>query len=587
MSKRKVKETVWRDTNIYPFAIQYEYPMYVDSRCLFFWATTLKSWKAIINLAAELAVGNKISVVYLYGDGDAELVKKHIDKLGNPRLIVLWADYIAKERLTAIKTAIAEIGTLRKWGLILGEEPEARDIFDNDYEQNIRRVAANPDEHISVIQSGRAEAEAIKQETLQRGYKQLMNITPLADYYASATAEGHISYLKRMIKNIYPFGAEADTTEDYAYKVLHFERLCRDGMGGDYKRADKLGVRYREGASGGMQMSLFDDTSLGIRAFVDEFRRICDRGIAENGFTLLADVVRQMMSPPYGMYECNYYGLCVGIALQKYRKGYYIGELLTSGYSEYADIPKAVTYTVQNLAIKRLMPFYIYTQTEKQIQLAKRLRETFPPDYDAHNGTECVQSSLTYVRSWITKHVHYDSIQRAEPKLFEMTSLWAPCVYSKKTEEYAEWLTTETAERVKTELEQADDKFFEMLAEKYGRADAELYRKSQYVKDGGIGWTSTTEYVDGRVEWYMKQLRCRECGAILQKEYQVHENDDFSGGRIEKLTQQNIINLNKKMLGRYQKEYFCPRCLCEVLDTTEWGLYEKIQDFKQQGCELF
>lgn len=49
----------------------------------------------------------------------------------------------------------------------------------------------------------------------------------------------------------------------------------------------------------------------------------------------------------------------------------------------------------------------------------------------------------------------------------------------------------------------------------------------------------------------------------------------------------NSIGLCKKLLSMNSKRYFCIDCLAGHLDVTVEDLMDKIEDFKQQGCELF
>ena len=47
------------------------------------------------------------------------------------------------------------------------------------------------------------------------------------------------------------------------------------------------------------------------------------------------------------------------------------------------------------------------------------------------------------------------------------------------------------------------------------------------------------------------------------------------------------IVLCKKLLGKNTKQFFCKEHLAEVLDVDEETLYEKLQQFKDEGCTLF
>jgi uncharacterized protein YlaI len=49
----------------------------------------------------------------------------------------------------------------------------------------------------------------------------------------------------------------------------------------------------------------------------------------------------------------------------------------------------------------------------------------------------------------------------------------------------------------------------------------------------------------------------------------------------------NEIGLNKKLLGRKIKIFFCLNCLAKELEITSEELIIKIEEFKAQGCTLF
>lgn len=50
---------------------------------------------------------------------------------------------------------------------------------------------------------------------------------------------------------------------------------------------------------------------------------------------------------------------------------------------------------------------------------------------------------------------------------------------------------------------------------------------------------------------------------------------------------QNTIGLNKKLLGKDVKNFYCMNCLAEYLEVTVQELLDKIEEFKEQGCKLF
>ena len=49
----------------------------------------------------------------------------------------------------------------------------------------------------------------------------------------------------------------------------------------------------------------------------------------------------------------------------------------------------------------------------------------------------------------------------------------------------------------------------------------------------------------------------------------------------------DAVGLNKKFLGREHKKFFCMNCLAGHIDVSVDDLYVKIEEFRDQGCELF
>ena len=49
----------------------------------------------------------------------------------------------------------------------------------------------------------------------------------------------------------------------------------------------------------------------------------------------------------------------------------------------------------------------------------------------------------------------------------------------------------------------------------------------------------------------------------------------------------NTIGINKKLLGMDVKNYYCIDCLADYLGCTVEDIYDKIDEFKSEGCKLF
>ena len=64
----------------------------------------------------------------------------------------------------------------------------------------------------------------------------------------------------------------------------------------------------------------------------------------------------------------------------------------------------------------------------------------------------------------------------------------------------------------------------------------------------------------------MKKVTCEKCGDAVSKD---------------------ALALNKKLISKHTKEFFCMECLAVFLDTSVDALMEKIEEFKEEGCTLF
>lgn len=49
----------------------------------------------------------------------------------------------------------------------------------------------------------------------------------------------------------------------------------------------------------------------------------------------------------------------------------------------------------------------------------------------------------------------------------------------------------------------------------------------------------------------------------------------------------NEIGLTKKLMGKSSKNFYCISCLAEQLEVTTEELQDKIEEFKNEGCQLF
>ncbi len=55
----------------------------------------------------------------------------------------------------------------------------------------------------------------------------------------------------------------------------------------------------------------------------------------------------------------------------------------------------------------------------------------------------------------------------------------------------------------------------------------------------------------------------------------------------KKNLEKDTIGINKKLLGKNIKNFYCMDCLANYLGCSVEDILEKIEEFKAEGCELF
>ena len=61
----------------------------------------------------------------------------------------------------------------------------------------------------------------------------------------------------------------------------------------------------------------------------------------------------------------------------------------------------------------------------------------------------------------------------------------------------------------------------------------------------------------------------------------------FNCQYCEKILEKDWIALNKKLIDRKAKKFMCLDCMADNFDCSVEDLKDKIEDFKNDGCELF
>lgn len=53
------------------------------------------------------------------------------------------------------------------------------------------------------------------------------------------------------------------------------------------------------------------------------------------------------------------------------------------------------------------------------------------------------------------------------------------------------------------------------------------------------------------------------------------------------ITEKDTIGINKKLLGKQTKSFYCMGCFADYLGVTVEELQDKIAEFREEGCTLF
>jgi hypothetical protein len=594
MSKKKVE---WKETNTFLFAPKYEYSLAVRNRCMFFGCLG-RNYRKMLNYASNFAHPSRICVIYVYGDiGKEETFKQHISKAGENTLILHLRDiqkdietflnveqFLAKLKSIGMLKVLEEGRKKSKYSLaivgrIYGNEPG--DLWYAERNKIYRAVENGYDQNDSMYQKYLVESQLWEKERPE-AIDRINNAALGKGYDAYGAYEGavpgspdtHDNALLRIIKGIYPYGIESDTSNEYAYKMAASNKIVRLTVDGEENApaVQRLEVKLDETQC---QLSFFPDFTVGASEAVRVLREWGIKQMQQRHCIKIADVWRIFERPPFGAYRCNWYLYLFAVMLRTYNSGQYCFAHAPGYYSkriEPQDDFGNMVITASGV---------IFAQSPEQDHFMRLMYKMFDEDVptDATTGR-----AITAARSWITDHIHYMPVAAIDGKWSDILR-WREDDYWQESGyeiEYLPWLEA-NFDRFYTGIRNIDADTHIRLAEMYGATKAELYLKYSYVKGGAIGWLHDPEDTEKRIEKYMKTDVCRECGAPLVREG-LKYHFGYDG---EKFTLKDIIGLNKKLLGRYQNEHFCIRCLCEVMEQTETQLFEKVHEFKEAGCKLF
>lgn len=599
MKKPKVE---WKDTS-FIFSPKYKYSLFVRNRFVFFHAKSANV-KKMINYANNFTCPNNICVIYVYGNIKEETVKHLIAKCKN-QIMLLIIPGIEKSDFEIIDRYEKWLSSLKSQGrLEITKEGEKKSEYSNvivgceygrkpskawfeeyaKYKQAIAENLIEPESireyevGISLISEYESVISKINKLTYN-DFSVIANFITTEKLYGNS--DKHSDELNNIAKQTFTYGVESDTDNEIAVKMALIKRLTAAAYSGDNSVEKTLGIKLSDTET---QMSFWDDFSIGASEALQMLKNYMSDGIKNNGYFRIGDAWLIFSKPPFGAYSCNWYEYIFALAVKEYHNpNYCYGWGISSQRIRPIDAPfiKGGTVFAEN------------GEQEKFKQMVIRL-------FDITRPTDTVQTAISYAISWVSDNIQYVPVHAIDERLKDLLFIHGGNV---PNERFADCKDTywyqygyekqfafieENFDYYYNALRQADAKFKSELIEKYGEHKANLYLKFYYVKNGAFSWLYTKSDLEERIKNYMeKEIICRECGNVFKFDYEAYEK--LSDGKTEhfRFSVKDTIGLNKKFLGRYNNEFFCIPCLCEVLDISPRNLYEKLHEFKEAGCELF
>lgn len=402
--------------------------------------------------------------------------------------------------------------------------------------------------------------------------------------------------LLEIAREIYPYGVESDTQNEKAAKTLNTKRFINKAMSGD---KSQLEITLQDDI---VQMTLFDDYTVGASAFVDFAKMFCRERLNERGYFYLDELYDLVQKPPFGAYECCWYIYLLAISTRdlfsdKYR---WLMKIISCSGSRIDPINTITGRSRMRVEAKTKpflldrFPIIVYVEDKSCSELARLLCKLFEipekPYLQSESAYKHIDEAIPPARTWCENHTQ-TPLAWIDDRFREIfaadESEWCRRGAADK---YLEWLKSnfdDLYRRIRT----IDTDFDNSIIPKYGEKRVSVWRKRSYVKGSAAGWLWGAEDFVERVENYMeKTVVCRECGRYVV-------NDNFPNGYEEQefrengdelwFTSKDIIGLNRKLINEKASEFYCLHCLCEYFEASAEALYDKIQQFKEEGCTLF
>lgn len=592
---KKAKKIEWKDTRL-PFCVEYQYSLFTKNRCIFFYCLA-KNARKMLNYAENFTHPSNICLIYVYGAVAEKVQELLSEKRGH--IMMLVSENISPEDIQAVSDYDKWITALKKQDYLKILNPgQPKSEFNkrlvgveygNEPSDRWYKTYNRPDfpPFYSIYTAGLDLIERYKKairhitEAQQDRLKVLSNFSAVDSI--SGLSEEHDSEILKIIRQLYPYGVEADTTDENAVKLLKIKKLVKAAeLGEKTSDVEKLGITFGGDSD---QLCLWDSHTVGASEWLSWIKAYCDKAIKESGYFDIAKLWYQLSAPPYGAYECNWYAYIFAVALQEYRSSdYFLGDSHTSHHISEND-----SFICRSGCV--------FVQNEQQ----EEFRLLFAKLFDIEDPHETTQMLMYQVCSWVTSHIKWVPLDCIDHRFHEIfvdndgsndwyahRRYWLKFGYEK---EYLPWLK-ENFDILYSRIRSLDENFRQYLIDHYGPIKTEGYCRVHTVRGGAVGWLHTKDMLKEGIERYMNSMICIECGDVIGHACDTdfgYETSELIDGETHAyyFTKKDIIGLNKKLLGRNRSEYLCIPCLAEFAEASEVELWHMMHDFKEQGCELF
>lgn len=605
----------------FDWCLDIEYPLTVKNRCVFFYSTADK-YRAVLNESNYFGKDNNICVIFLYGKLNKESLFKYIKQINANLVIIHYSSPIFDDTLADMKQINKFVESFKKRGMV----DEKTGTLKNEYVERLKKDSQITDELIEKHQNWvkfqlineRDDSDYIlfvleKCENSTNRLKEIQKSLDLKIYHncnesrrlqSECIANGTNQiplYLENLIYYLYPYGVEVATSEPYAYKSIAVKRIIKNVLSG---KTD----------SGKLNINLDSDSenvTISAVKIIQAAEKYIDKQLRTIGYFHYSGLIGELERPPYGyMQDNNWYAYVLAMCLSKYKSYYQKNALLTIEYDELQIEWLITSYRHQkfkNNSYEQQNEVFIYKPNQKYFEIIDMISELINDKTKPKTITSSIAHLFTHLsKKQDNKILPLTLLNTTYSELAEITYSPMVNIGGIKNINYVVnkgWFQSESVNFIwhflkdnynyhKKILSNPNDVIIQKLYKKYPDDKQKvnsfiLYYNKTFSSEAV--WLYDKEFINSVFEEYMKKesIVCKECGRYLvspnHPDYVVISNGKVTGS----LSQKEIIGLNLKLIDRHASSYYCLPCLSEITECSESALWQKVQDFKEEGCTLF